>query len=437
MFSNRHKNVFGTSLFVLAFCVGTLLSSAAFCDAPDIYFTDVPPYETVGNLSGRVSGVVYNDYKVLVYIYVSGWWNKPSWASPLTSINPDGSWMCNITPVLPSDTLATQIIAFLIPNGAYQDPAWEMAGNPVLPAELYTYPYAQIPRTPADRAIRFSDHNWALKVGTGMGPGPNNFSDSVDNVWVDANGRLHLKITHPDSAWYCSEIISDESFGYGTYVFTVDSRLDTLDENIVLGLFTWDTFAPEYNFREIDFEFSRWQDPFDDIGQYVIQPWDTPGNIHRFDFDYAGQSSTTTHVMTWRPDGIYFKSYYGDFELAPPPENVIQDWTYSGSDNPPPGGENVRMNLWLVWGDPPSDGLESEIVISDFQFLTGISDQPGDINNDTRVNLADFAQIAARWQDTNCDIYNTWCGEADLTCNGSVGTEDILALVRYWLQSWN
>jgi hypothetical protein len=44
-------------------------------------------------------------------------------------------------------------------------------------------------------------------------------------------------------------------------VFTIDSRVDLLDRNIVLGLFTWDTYAPQYNYREIDFEFSRWQNP--------------------------------------------------------------------------------------------------------------------------------------------------------------------------------
>ena len=210
-----------------------------------------------------------------------------------------------------------------------------------------------------------------------------------------------------------------------------------LDKNIVLGLFTWDTFAPQYHYREIDFEFSRWQDPANDIGQYVIQPWDTPGNMFRFDIDYTGQSVTTTYVMTWRPEGIYFKSYFGDFMLAPPPGNGIGDWYYTGSDNPPPGGENVRMNFWLIRGVPPSNGLESEVVIKDFQFLTGISNQPGDISDDAEADLADFAEIAANWQNNPCGIYNTWCSEADLNCNGIVDAEDIQALVYYWLESLN
>lgn len=420
-------------LFVVIYLVFGLL---LFCNpvncqaSADIQFTSVPAYGEYGILSGVVSGVTPDDYKVLVYIYVSGWWNKPTWGAPETSIASDGTWQCNITTGGASDTYATEIIAVLVPNGAYQS-SWEMAGEASLPSDLLSHPFVNTFRTP--ETIIFAGHNWSVKVGYD-GPGPNFFSDDAGNVWIDANGYLHLKITSDSGQWYCSEIISKESFGYGTYVYTVENRVDTLDKNIVLGLFTWDTYAPQYNYREIDFEFSRLGNPANDIAQYVIQPWNGAGNIHRFDIDYTSATDTTTHVMTWRADGIYFKSYYGDFSLAPTPESFIWDWYYTGDDNPPPGGENVRMNLWLINGLPPSDGLESEVVIKDFQFLTGISDQPGDIDDDTHVNLADFTQIATRWQDTNCDLYNTWCGEADITCNGNVEIEDILALVRYWLE---
>ncbi|MBM4104538.1 MAG: hypothetical protein FJ263_10945 [Planctomycetes bacterium] len=409
------------------------LCTSGLCRSAQIQFTNVPPYGTYGNLTGQVSGVVYSNYKVLVYIYVYGWWNKPTWANPLTTINPDGSWTCNITTGGSSDTLATEIIAFLIPNGAYQS-AWQMAGNASLPSELYFYPYADIHRTPANRAIQFAGHNWAVKVGDDMGPGPNHFSDSTSNVWIDGSGYLHLKITHPNSNWYCSEIISDESFGYGTYVFTIQSRLDTLDTNIILGLFTWDSYAPQFNYREIDFEFGTWRNPGDDIGQYVIQPWDTAGNLYRFDIDYTGGTLTTTHVMTWRPDGIYFKSYYGNFVLAPAPETIIRDWYYTGPDNPPPGGENVRMNLWLILGLPPTNNQESEIVIKDFQFLTGISDRPGDISNDNAVNMKDLSLISTHWQQTGCNKNNTWCSRTDLDCSGTVDITDLRAFCLYWLQ---
>jgi len=42
-----------------------------------IEFTYVPPYGSFEDLSGKVTGVKPADYRVAVYIYVEGWWNKP------------------------------------------------------------------------------------------------------------------------------------------------------------------------------------------------------------------------------------------------------------------------------------------------------------------------------------------------------------------------
>lgn len=433
MFSKKHRHSFRTLSCVWMFwCCA--VTGGGVCRAADIIFTEVPPFGAYGSLSGQVSGVVVNDYKVLTYIYVSGWWNKPTWINPLTVIGSDGRWTCNITTGGASDTLATEIIAFLVPNGAYQS-SWQMAGNASLPAELYGYPHANFIRTPALRKIQFAGHTWAVKYGDSVGPGPNYFSDSVENVRVDPDGDLHLKITYANNRWYCSEIISEESFGYGTYVYTLATGVDEFsDNNIVLGLFTWDNNAPQYHYREIDFEFGALLDPYHRDSQYVIQPYETGGNLYRFRMNDTGGTVTTTHVMTWRAEGIYFKSYYGDFSLAPAPESVIREWYYTGPDNPPPGGENVRMNFWLVLGLPPTQGLESEAVIKDFQFLTGISDQPGDINNDGVVDLADLALIAAGWQRDSCTVDNTWCGGTDLNGSGRVDIADVQAFCVYWLQ---
>lgn len=44
------------------------------------------------------------------------------------------------------------------------------------------------------RVINFAGRYWWVKNGTNLGPGPNNFSDSEESVWVDDAGKLHLKI---------------------------------------------------------------------------------------------------------------------------------------------------------------------------------------------------------------------------------------------------
>lgn len=261
------------------------------------------------------------------------------------------------------------------------------------------------------RQLTFSGYDWSVKSGGGLGPGPNCFSRSAENVWVDANCYLHMKVAQRPDQWHSSEIIANGSWGYGTYVFTVESRVDLFDENIVLGLFTWDTHAPEYNYREIDFEFSRWEDPNNENAQYVVQP-DVSGNKHRFNIDYTGSTEITTHMMTWRSDAVHFSSYYGEFSLATSAGNTIETWRYTGGNNPPPGGENVRMNLWLIWGNPPVNGHDAEIVITQFRYVSdlfavfaeclggpGVAYAPGcdcaDADGDADVDLADFAKYQA------------------------------------------
>ena len=281
------------------------------------------------------------------------------------------------------------------------------------------------------RHINFSGYTWSVKFGFN-GPGPNYFSDSNDSVSVDSNDHLHMNIRNEGGYWFCSEIINDQSLGYGTYVYTLKSRVDLIDLNAILGLFTWDTYAPANNYTEIDFEFGRWGNPLNDNAQYVIQPWDGPGNLHRFDIDYSGPTNTTTHIMTWRANGIYFKSYYGDFALEPPPGNIIDSWLYTGGDNPPPTNENARINYWLVSGLDPAVAMDAEFIITDFQHLTDISDQPGDIDNDLDVDFEDFSDLSWEWQSIDCDEFNNWCNRTDLTGDGTVNFMDLQRLCFYW-----
>src|SRR5574341_2445673 len=111
------------------------------------------------------------------------------------------------------------------------------------------------------RQISFSGYMWNVKKSNGrVGPGPNYFYYSTQNVWVDLSGKLHMKLRKNKGKWYCSEIVSNQNFGYGTYRFYIDSYVDNLDPNVVLGLFTWSD-NPDYNHREIDQEFARWADP--------------------------------------------------------------------------------------------------------------------------------------------------------------------------------
>lgn len=328
------------------------------CSSPSIEFVYAPPYNSFDDLRGKATCITLADYKVATFIFVSGYWTKPFWNSPLVSIQEDGTFVVDIT-TGGIDQQATKIAAFLVLNG-YNPPL--MSGEQELPAELFTNALAHVTvdREPIFRTVEFSGYTWRVKASESpAGPGPNYFSDREDDVWVDENGQLHLKIVQRNGRWYSTEVIANASLGYGKYVFTLASRVDQLPKEVVLGLFTWSDTAPQYNYREIDIEFSKWGEDNGQNSQYVVQPWDHPGNRYRFDSVLEGEYST--HSFEWSPTSIEFSSSNSGAEF--------QTWSYTGPDIPPTGDENARINLWLLNGMPPSDGLEVEVIIKSFEFI--------------------------------------------------------------------
>jgi hypothetical protein len=208
------------------------------------------------------------------------------------------------------------------------------------------------------KTLQFSGYEWLIKTSDErVGPGPNYFSDTPDNIFVDAAGQLHLRITERDGRWFCAEIVSGRSFGYGTYTFHVNTQAESLDPQAVLGLFTWNDDAA-YAHREIDIEISRWGRANNQNAQFVVQPYIHPGNIVRFQMPSALSSSV--HSFSWKPDNVHFQS-------AGAAQTVIKQHTFT-KDIPIAGGENVRMNLWLMAARPPTNGKPVEVIISKFEF---------------------------------------------------------------------
>ena len=344
-----------------------------------IEFTSVPAWGSTANLRGRVWGVNPASFKVAVYIFVEtagGWWTKPTFASPLTSIANDSTWTTAIV-TGGNDRYATRIVAFLVPNGFAAPLCGPCA---TLPSTLFDNPYAITPRLPGTQTINFSGYQWVIKKSDSsigkVGPGGNYFSDDPQDVWVDAEG-LHLTITKDGSSWFCTDAILVTPLGYGTYAIEIEGPIDALDRNVVLGFFTWDDVAPweqanrNVNFREIDIEHSVWGDAGSSLNaQFVVQPYQTEGNRHRFHFDVP-QDGMSRHAFVWQQQAIVFQSVSGD---------TAENWVYTGGDIPSSGRENVRLNLWLIGGQAPSNGESTEVVIRRFEFFppaTGIGGDSG------------------------------------------------------------
>jgi hypothetical protein len=337
---------------------------------PSIVITNTPAFGSYENLGGQVLDADPASHRVAVFIYVpsAGWWTKPYCDSPLTPIQPNGSWTADIT-TAGADASATKITALLVSTN-YTEPC--VMGPAVLPPNVIGQAIAAVTVervNPNVRWISFSGYDWWVKDSSGLiGPGPNYFSDSTTNVWVDGQGRLHLRITNRSNQWQCAEVVTKRTFGYGSYRFELDSVVNDINPSVVLGLFTWSD-DPAYTHREIDVECGRWADPNDvNNAQYVVQPWEWPNHLVRYAVS-AGLTSST-HLFTWETNRVAFQALRGGYAPNPAATNVISTWTFDqAAEVPQTGDENVRINLWLIYGNAPTDNSEVEFIIKSFQFV--------------------------------------------------------------------
>ncbi len=213
-------------------------------------------------------------------------------------------------------------------------------------------PGAHVSETAGSSTLDFAGYPWTVKSSTTpIGPGPNLFDP--DGPSVDSAG-LHLQVTHTAAGWESSEVILDPTLGYGTYRWTVDGPVSSLDPNVVLSLFTYDNANTAPWNREIDFEASRFSTPGDPTNaQYVVQPYYVPGNLQRITLP---SSNVTTITMTWIPGTVTYTA------------DSLPLWTSRTSWVPTSSTEQVHMSLWLFRGAAPSNGLPVSVVVSDFGF---------------------------------------------------------------------
>lgn len=337
--------------------------------APYVKITNAPPYETVGFLEGTADCDAAGPCGVAVYINVDGgWWNKPNFANPISAIDTNGSWSCNVTGAS-NDVYATKYAAYLVPLSASNSVPL-LSGMP-LPDSLDTIALAKDfhIQTPID----FSGREWEVKAtipGSQVGPGPNEFS--TNNVWTDGTGRLHLKINKEidggTTNWSCAEVIGGDEFGYGMYCFYLDSPVDNFDPSIVLSPFIYSDHT-NYAFREIDMEFTTWNGmETNGNAQYAIQQWAHPVIVERFDMPPAVTNSV--HCFAWSPWRIDFKSLKGHDPASTNAADLIYEWSYTNATQiPPEGPVRPRLNLYLSKGLPPTDNNTVEVIISRFDYF--------------------------------------------------------------------
>ncbi len=220
--------------------------------------------------------------------------------------------------------------------------------------------------TEARTTIKWQGYTWYVRGAKAEGPGPNDWDAS--NVWVDAKGDLHLKISDAGGKWTCAEIWTNKDLGFGTYQCQVEGQLDRLDPNIVFSMFS---YAGPDGTKETDIEYAKWGKAGEKNCWWTVYPNDATGKHQSHGFDVVQRGSSTTSRFAWSKTGVHYWMLGGRQPLDSS-ENVTEDWGYRPerpehqvTQTPMP----LHFNLWLFQGKPPTDGKPVEIVVHSFAFV--------------------------------------------------------------------
>lgn len=230
-----------------------------------------------------------------------------------------------------------------------------------------TKPDTTTTKAPTGTTLNFSGYTWNIKdSGTGTaGPGPNNWADA--NAFVDANGYLHLKLTQVGGKWYCAEVTSTQNFGYGTYQWDVDGQIDSLDQNVVFGLFN---YSGVDGYDEMDIEYSKFGSATANNTNFTVYPaqnttskaWGTTYNTL-----LSGGTYTTQRLTRSSDNSSVSFQELGGFQTDN--DNLITSAICSSPANSISTlAMPIHMNLWLFRGDAPVNNKQVEIIIHSFTF---------------------------------------------------------------------
>ena len=178
-------------------------------NSPKLRFTSVPALGSFDNLMGQVCGVMPADFRIVIYIKVgSGWWIKPFANQPLTTILNDGSWSADIT-TGGIDQTATEIVAYLVPNG-FSPPI--LLGSPTIPDTLAQNSIAKAEALRCSYSITPASHPFSQTGGTG-------------SVSVTTSDNRCTWTSVSNASWI--DITSSTGNGNGTVTFSVAPNNDT------------------------------------------------------------------------------------------------------------------------------------------------------------------------------------------------------------------
>jgi hypothetical protein len=128
---------------------------------------------------------------------------------------------------------------------------------------------------------------------------------------------------------------------------------------------TFDQWAGEQHFREMDVEISHWGDVNinnKNNAQYGIEPFYVPGNLSLF----KAPAGLLTHSMRWESGRVKFTTVRGGGGTGN--GHLVSEHEFT-SGVPSPGQEKVQLFFYVVASDKNPLQKDEEIVVEKFEYL--------------------------------------------------------------------
>jgi hypothetical protein len=306
-------------------------------------------------IEGRATGARPGQ-RVVLYAKTDGRWDVCRQSGlPFTDIKADGRWKAAVH-------LGIQYAALLVDptyNPPEQTESLPIVGNGVV-ALAVVNGEGTAPVYPSPKILHFSGYDWTTSTGPIFRAGSRNFFDPA-NAWTDERGALHLRISGSPEKWTAAELKLTRSLGYGTYRFQVRD-VSHLEPSALLTLITWDGVGTESNRRELDVELGRWGYVDNTNVHYVVQPYYVPANFVAF----RAPPGAYTHSFLWEPGKVTFSTSAGSSNTDA--GRVIDQHVFT-SGVPLPGGESVRIALYVFHQGQVPLKNETEVIIDKFEYL--------------------------------------------------------------------
>jgi hypothetical protein len=326
---------------------------------PSIEFTHIPPAaqggrERVDTISGRVRNARPKQ-QIVVYAHSGQWWVQPWPEHPFIAIKADSTWSTETH-------LGFEYAALLVDPDYHPLPMTDVAPTQGASVALVTFVKGVgTPQFAPAGSLKFSGYDWNVRMTSSNKGGTNNLYDS-ENAWTDASGALHMQIKKKSDSWSCAEIFLNRGLGYGTYSVTVRDT-SHLEPAAAFSMFTFDEWASEERFREMDVEVGgRGDSGNKNNAQYVIQPLYIPGNL----FPFVAPSGTLTYVLRWESGHATFQTFRGRSSGAR--AQLVSEHEFT-SGIPVPGKAILRLIFFVTASAKNPMRKPSEVVVEKFEYL--------------------------------------------------------------------